>query len=305
MKKEKWPELFYNEAKQTYDTIHRWTQMAGKVKLARLPWTNHSWHVTLFVTPSGLTTGDIPGNDKHFQINFDFQQHRLQLTTSEMEEKVFDLRTLSVASCYHHMLTALKNFGIDCKINPIPCEIEDPVPFHLDDAYPAYNPQHAADWHQALLNANEVLTEFRAKFIGKCSPVHFFWGSFDLAVSRFSGKTAPSHPGGISNLPDWVAQEAYSHEVCSCGFWPGSEGIPFAAFYSYSYPEPENYKTYPIQPNTAYYEENLREFLLPYKAVRESDNPSETLLDFLHSTYEAAANLSKWDRESMEKSFDR
>lgn len=301
MEKENWPELHYNEAKQTYETIHRWTQVAGKVKLARLPWINHSWHVTLFVTPSGLTTGDIPGDDKHFQINFDFLQHRLQMITNKMEEKVFDLRTLSVASCYHHILTTLKNFGIDCTINPVPCEIENPIPFYLDDVHPAYNPQHATDWHRALLNANEVLTQFRAEFIGKCSPVHFFWGSFDLAVSRFSGKKAPLHPGGIPNLPDWVAQEAYSHEVCSCGFWPGSDGIPFAAFYSYIYPEPENYKTYPITPDMAYYDENLREFLLPYKSVQESNKPAEILMDFLRSTYEAAANLSKWDRESLEK----
>lgn len=299
MTKENWPELSYKEAKQTYETIHRWTQMAGKVKLARLPWINHSWHVTLLVTPFGLTTGDIPGNDKHFQINYDFLRHRLQIITSKMEEQVFDLNSLSVASCYRHVLATLKDFGIDCPINPIPCEIENPTPFHLDETYPAYNPQQAADLHQALLNANEVFTKFRAEFTGKCSPVHFFWGSFDLVVSRFSGKEAPLHPGGIPNLPDWVAQEAYSHEVCSCGFWPGSEAVPFAAFYSYIYPEPENYKKSDLKPGTAYYDENLREFLLPYKEVQESDNPSQTLLDFLRSTYEAAANLSKWDRESF------
>jgi len=298
MKKEHWPELAYKEAKQTYDTMHRWAQIVGKVKLARLPWMNHSWHLALLVTPTGLTTGDIPGDSKHFQINFDFRQHQLQIITSKLEERIFDLRTLSVASCYHHVLTTLNNFGIACEINPIPCEIPDAVPFHLDDTHSAYDPLHAADWHQALLNADEVFTQFRAEFIGKSSPVHLFWGSFDLAVSRFSGKTAPLHPGGFPNLPDWVAQEAYSHEVCSCGFWPGSEGVPFAAFYSYIYPEPEGYKTDSVAPKSAYYNENLREFLLPYEAVRTSGNPSKTLLDFLRrSTYDAAADRAEWDKE--------
>jgi hypothetical protein len=198
-------------------------------------------------------------------------------------------------------LTTLKEFGIDCQINPIPNEIENPTPLYLDNAHATYYPQHATDFHLALLKAHEVFTQFRGEFIGKCSPVHFFWGSFDLAVSRFSGKEAPLHPGGVPNLPDWVAQEAYSHEVSSCGFWPGNEAVPFAAFYSYIYPEPENFKNSDIEPETAYYDENLREFLLPYKEVQQSNNPSQTLLNFLHSTYEAAANLSGWDKNSFEK----
>lgn len=301
MRKEKWPELSYEKAKKTYETIHLWTQIAGKIKLTKLPWINHSWHVTLFVTPFGLTTGDISGSDKHFQINFDFLRHRLQIITSKKEEQVFDLKSLSVASCYNHTLITLKKFGIDCQINPIPNEIENPTPFHLDKVRTTYNPQHAADLHQALLKVNEVFTQFRAAFIGKCSPVHFFWGSFDLAVSRFSGRQAPLHPGGIPNLPDWVTQEAYSHEVSSCGFWPGNDSVPFAAFYSYIYPEPDHFKNSSVKPEAAYYDKNLKEFVLPYIEVQQSENPSETLLDFLHSTYETAANLSQWDRNSLEK----
>lgn len=300
MKKEHWPELSYEDAKETYETIHLWTQIVGKIKLTNLPWINHSWHVTLFVTPLGLTTGNIPGENKYFQINFDFLHHHLQVITSKKEEQTFDLRSLSVASCYTSILTSLKEFGIDCKINPVPNEMEAPTPFHLDRRHATYDPKHASDLREALLMANEVLTQFRAAFTGKCSPVHFFWGSFDLAVSRFSGKKAPLHPGGIPNLPDWVAQEAYSHEVSSCGFWPGNSAVPFAAFYNYIYPEPEGFKDSAIKPESAYYDKTLREFILPYQDVRQATNPSKTLLDFLHSTYEAAANLSRWDRNNLE-----
>jgi hypothetical protein len=269
--------------------------------LAKLPWINHSWHVTLFVMPFGLTTGDIPGDGKHFQINFDFLRHRLQIITSKNEEQVFDLKSLSVASCYEYALSTLKKFGVDCQINPIPNEIENPIPLHLDTTHATYNPEQAADLHQVLLKANKVFTQFRAEFIGKCSPVHFFWGGFDLAVSRFSGLTAPAHLGGVPNLPDWVAREAYSHEVCSCGFWPGTEAFPEAAFYSYIYPEPKGYNTSQVKPKSAYYHKDLREFILPYEELRQSSNPEQTLLDFLNSTYDAAAYLAKWDRKSLER----
>ena len=301
MKKEVWPELSYEKAKETYETIHLWTQIVGKIKLVKLPWINHSWHITLFVTPLGLTTGDILGNDKHFQINFDFLQHHLQIITSKKEEQIFDLQSLSVASFYNNILTTLKAFGIECKINLIPNEIENATPFHLDNRHATYNPKHALALHEALLKANEIFTQFRAEFTGKCSPVHFFWGSFDLAVSRFSGEKAPLHPGGVPNLPDWVAQEAYCHEVSSCGFWPGNDAVPFAAFYNYIYPEPEGFKDFAVEPKSAYYDNNLREFLLPYQNVQQATNPSKTLLSFLHSTYEAAANLSRWDRNKLEK----
>jgi hypothetical protein len=240
-------------------------------------------------------------NEKHFQINLDFLQHRLQIMTSEKKEQVFDLNSLSVASCYNNILKTLKELGIEAKINPMPNEIIDAIPFHLDKEHSTYNPQHAADLHKALLKANDIFTQFRSEFIGKCSPVHFFWGSFDLAVSRFSGQEAPLHPGGIPNLPDRVVQEAYSHEVSSCGFWPGNEAVPFAAFYSYIYPEPENFMSSSIKPETAYYHKELREFLLPYEEVQRAENPSKALLDFLHSSYEAAANLSHWNRNKLEK----
>lgn len=296
-----WPELSYEKSKGTYETIHLWTQIAGKIKLDKLPWINHSWHVTFFVTPYGLTTGDIPDKDKHFQINFDFINHRLQIITSKKEERLLDLKSLSVASCYSNTLEILSDFGIDCQINPVPNEMENPVPLNLNTEQSDYDTQHVASLHQALLLANEAFTRFRAGFIGKCSPVHYFWGGFDLAVSRFSGKTAPLHPGGIPNLPDWVAQEAYSHEVCSCGFWPGSDAFPEAAFYSYIYPEPTEYKTAVIKPETAYYHQDLNEFILPYHEVYNSNNPSKILMDFLQSTYDAAANLAGWDRENIEK----
>lgn len=300
MRTEDWPELSYEKAKATYETIHLWTQIAGKIKLAMLPWINHSWHVTLFVTPFGLTTGDIPGNNKHFQINFDFLKHRLQIITSKNEEQTFDLRSLSVASCYKHTMTTLEKFGIDCQINPIPNEIENPTPLHLDTAHSTYNLQHASDLHLALLKINAVFTQFRAEFIGKCSPVHFFWGSFDLAVSRFSGKEAPLHPGGIPNLPDRVAQEAYSHEACSCGFWPGSEALPEAAFYCYIYPAPDGFNTASVKPDAAYFNQNLGEFILPYNEIYQSRNPTKDLLDFLQSTYDAAADLAGWERKKLE-----
>lgn len=301
MKKEVWPELSYAHAKETYETIHLWTQIVGKIKLSKLPWINHSWHVTLTVTPFGLTTGNLPANDQHFQINFNFLKHHLQIITSRNQEQLFDLQSLSVATFYNHILTALNKFGIDCKINPVPNEMENPTPFHLDNGHATYNPKHALDLHNALLLSNDVFTQFRAEFTGKCSPVHFFWGSFDLAVSRLSGEKAPLHPGGVPNLPDWVAQEAYSHEVSSSGFWTGNQAVPFATFYNYIYPEPAGFKNFDVKPEHAYYDDNLREFLLPYQHVQQSANPSKTLLDFLHSSYEAAAGLSHWDRNNLER----
>jgi hypothetical protein len=300
MKKDIWPELPYEQAKDTYETIHMWTQIVGKIKLAKLPWLNHSWHVTLKVSPYGLTTGDIPGGEKHFQINFNFLHHQLEIYTSTNEEQSFDLTSLSVSSCYHALLNTLKNWGINVQINPIPNEIADAIPFYENDRV-KYDRKSAENYHQALLKVNEVFTRFRAEFTGKASPVHFFWGSFDLAVSRFSGREAPVHPGGIPNLPDRVVREAYSREVSSAGFWPGDPSNPFAAFYSYVYPEPEGFKDAAVKPEVAYYNDTLREFILPYKEVREADSPREMLMAFLHSTYNAAANLAQWDRNHLEK----
>ncbi len=300
MKQETWPVLSFEKGNETYQTIHLWTQIAGKIKLAKMPWINHSWHVTLIVTPFGLSTGDLPDLKKHFQINFDFLKHQLQIITSDKEERMFHLSGMSVAGCYRNILAALKDLDIGIKINPLPCEIENAVPFHEDEDHSTYLPEVAEDLHKALLNAQRVFTEFRAKFTGKCSPVHFFWGSFDLAVSRFSGREAPPHPGGIPNLPDWVAKEAYSQEVYSCGFWPGNEAVPFAAFYSYIYPAPQGFSSASVKPEAAYWYKEMGEFILTYKDVQQAEDPSKFLTQFLDSTYEAAAGFAKWEREKLE-----
>lgn len=296
-----WPALSYSEAKETYTTLHLWTQIVGKIKLAKLPWINHSWHVTLLVTPTGLTTSDMPDGNQHFQIDFDLVRHNLYIVTSTGSSQTLSLRSISVAAFYKEILAALEELNIQVAINPMPCEIEDAIPFDQDETHATYNPAHAASLHRALLHANDVLTQFRSEYEGKCSPVHFFWGSFDLAVSRFSGREAPQHPGGIPHLPDWVVREAYSQEVSSCGFWPGNDAVPFAAFYSYLYPEPEGYMKAAVQPEQAYYHEGLREFILPYEAVQKSANPTETLLRFLWTTYRAGADLAGWNRNALEK----
>lgn len=295
-----WPILSYAAARATYETIHLWTQIAGKIKLSYMPWINHSWHVTLTVTPTGFTTSDIAADNKHFQIDFDFIEHQLLIKTSAGQSRSFHLEKMSVADCYHKMTRTLSEFGIPVNINPIPNELEKPIPLDKDQVHATYNPDHATALHQALLCSQDVLTQFRAAFKGKCSPVHFFWGGFDLAVSRFSGSSAPKHPGGVPNLPDWVAQEAYSHEVSSCGFWPGNEAVPFAAFYSYIYPEADGFKNATVKPAQAYYHAPLGEFILPYDVVQQASDPTATLLEFLHSTYNAAADLAQWDRASLE-----
>lgn len=295
-----WPELNYTALKATLETLHLWTQILGKLKLETQPWINHSWHVTLIVTPTGLTTGDLPDQNQHFQVDLNLVQHQLSIKTSTGQSRNLALGNMSVAEFYKKVMHALADLGIKVEIYKVPCELENPVPFDEDQIHKTYNPEQAAALHKAMLQAQKVMQQFRAEFRGKCSPVHFFWGSFDLAVSRFSGRTAPKHPGGVPGLPDWIAQEAYSHEVSSCGFWPGSEALPEAAFYSYIYPEPEGYRTAKIKPATAYFHQTLGEFILPYEAVRSAEDPEATLLEFLHSTYEAAASLAKWDKEALE-----
>lgn len=295
------PKLSYNDAKETYETLQLWTQIIGKIKLVQLPWINHSWHVTLFVTSTGLTTFNIPDQKQHFEIDFDFINHVLKITAHTGQTCQFELKGISVADFYKKIFNALAALEIEVKINPLPNEIVNAVPFYRDNIHCTYNVEQTVAFHSALLFFQDILTEFRSEFIGKCSPVHFFWGGFDLAVSRFSGRKAPKHPGGVPNLPDWVVQEAYSHEVSSCGFWPGSEAVPFAAFYSYVYPEPDGFKNAKIEPEEAYYHEELREFILPYEAVRASKNPGETLLNFFHSTYNAASDLGQWDRNALER----
>ena len=297
-----WPTLSYEKGKDTYATMHMWTQIVGKIKLALVPWINHSWHVTLHVTPTGLSTHEMPYKNKNFQIDFDLIAHQLKVITSDGQHREFDLQGNSVADFYRKLFAVLKDLDIDVEINTMPVEMEDVTPFEKDTKNATYDKDQASALHLALLKMQNVLTHMRCNYVGKCSPVHFFWGSFDLAVSRFSGRTAPKHPGGIPNLPDWVAEEAYSHEVASLGFWPGSEALPEAAFYAYVYPEPKGYKEAEVKPKGAYYHKALSEFVLPYSIVQQSSDPESALMEFLDSTYEAAATLAEWDRKALEKS---
>lgn len=302
---ERWPELPYAAWKDTRDTLHLWTQVIGKIRLAQTPWLNHSWHVTLYVTARGLTTGPMPmsisGAGGVFQIGFDFIDHVLQIRTSDGRLREFSLQPMTVAQFYAGVIVSLKDLGIDVRIHPMPCEIPDAIPFGSDEAHKSYDPESVNRFWRVLLATDMVLAKFRSGFIGKASPVHFFWGSFDLAVTRFSGRTAPKHPGGVPNLPDSVAQEAYSHEVSSAGFWPGGGGpIEYPAFYSYAYPAPEGFADAKVAPAEAFFSKELGEFILPYDAVRTAADPDTALLAFLQSTYEAAANLAKWDRKALE-----
>jgi hypothetical protein len=298
---EPWPSLPLEEWLETYTTLHLWTQIVGKIRLAQSPWVNHSWHVTLYVTPCGLTTSQVPHGNRTFQIDFDFVAQELILRTNDGGIGRFPLEPQSVATFYARLMEEMKKLDLHVDIHRRPNEVAEPIAFDQDEIHRAYDPEYARRFWQILLQTERVFQKFRARFIGKCSPVHFFWGAPDLAVSRFSGRRAPEHPGGVPNLPDRVAREAYSHEVSSCGFWPGGGPIPHAAFYSYVYPEPEGFSSAPIKPDAAFYSADLREFILPYDAVRQAESPDDTLLEFLQSTYEAAADLAGWDRGSLER----
>lgn len=299
-----WPPLPLDDWKETYATLHRWTQIVGKVRLAQTPWINHSWHVTLYVTSRGLTTSPIPHDTRAFQLDFDFIDHQLVLRTSDGQTRSLALRPRSVADLYRELMARLQELNLGVRIFSRPNELEDATPFTEDDAHASYDADAAHRCWRVLVQAERVFTEFRARFLGKCSPVHFFWGAFDLAVTRFSGRPAPVHPGGVPHLPDWVVREAYSHEVSSAGFWPGGGAIPYPAFYSYAYPEPPGYKDAAIRPAGAFYSPELREFILPYDAARTADAPDPVLVEFLQSTYEAAANLGRWDRQALERTAD-
>ena len=296
----KWPVLSYKEGKATYDTLHMFTQIVGKIKLATLPWVNHSWHVTLHITPTGLTTHNMPYKNENFQIDFDFIEHQLKIKTDKNEFRSFDLRGISVADFYQKIFEKLDELGIEIKIKPVPVELANPIPFKEDTVHATYEDGQVTAFHIALLRIQEVFMEFRSGFKGKCSPIHFFWGGFDLALSFFSGRRAPKHPGGVPGMPDWVAEEAYCREVSSAGFWTGNEMLPEPAFYCYLYPEPEGYKTAKVLPKGAYYHTTLGEFILPYSLVQQSKNPGEKLLDFLHSTYNIGADLAHWDKDILE-----
>lgn len=295
-----WPELPFEAWKDTCATLHMWTQIVGKIRLARTPWLNHSWHVPLYVTARGMTTSPIPCDTRVFEIDFDFIDHFLRIRTSDAMSRSFALQPRSVADFYRILFSNLSDLGIDIKIHTKPNEVVDAIPFEQDHRHASYDADYANRFWRILVQADRVFKQFRAGFIGKSSPVHFFWGSFDLAVTRFSGRPAPPHPGGVPNCPDWVVREAYSHEVSSCGFWPGNEAMPAPAFYAYAYPEPPGFDAAPVQPDQAGYDTTLHEFILPYAAVRQARSPDVMLLDFLQSTYEAAANLGGWDRAALE-----
>jgi Family of unknown function (DUF5996) len=296
-----WPSLALEAWSDTYATLHRWMQIVGKIRLAQTPWTNHSWHVTLYVTPRGLTTSPIPYESRTFEIAFDFIRHELDLQTSDGRRAVLPLEAQSVAAFYRRLMDEMGKLGLHVKIRKKPNEVPDPLPLDEDEVHRAYDPEYANRFWRVLVQADRVFKRFRARFIGKCSPVHFFWGAPDLAVTRFSGRTAPEHPGGVPNLPDRVAREAYSHEVSSCGFWPGGGPVPHPSFYSYAYPEPSGFSRAAVEPAGAFYSADLREFILPYEIVRQAESPDEALLAFLQTTYEAAANLAAWDRSGLER----
>jgi hypothetical protein len=300
---EAWPELPYAAWRDSCETLHLMTQIVGKIRLARTPWLNHSWHVALYVTARGLTTSPVPDGARSFQIDFDFIDHTLHISTSDGPQRQLPLTAQPVAAFYAAVISALAELGIDVKIDDKPNELPDPIRFGDDQVHASYDPDAAHRFWQVLRQTDRVFAKFRTGFLGKSSPVHFFWGSFDLAVTRFSGRPAPRHPGGVPNLPDAVAQEAYSHEVSSAGFWPGGGAIDYPAFYSYAYPAPEGFAKARVRPDAASFSEALGEFILPYDAVRTAADPDGTLLDFLQSTYEAAADAGKWHRAWLECSL--
>jgi hypothetical protein len=299
-----WPSLPLDSWRETYATLHLWTQIVGKIRLAQSPWVNHSWHVTLYVTARGLTTSPIPYNSRAFQIDFDFLDHQLTIDSSDGSRARLGLEPQPVSTFYTRLMEQMKKLDLHVNINKKANEVSEAIRFDEDDKPRPYDRDYANRFWRVLVQADRLFKAFRARFIGKCSPVHFFWGAPDLAVTRFSGRTAPPHPGGVPNLPDWVAREAYSHEVSSCGFWPGGGPIPYAAFYSYAYPEPGGFAEASVKPDDAFYSADLREFILPYDVVRQSNSPDDTLLDFLQTSYEAAAHLAKWDRSSLERGHD-
>jgi hypothetical protein len=295
-----WPELPYNAWKDTYETLHMWTQIVGKIRLGRMPWLNHTWQVTLYPTATGLTTGRMPYGHDSFAIDFDFVTHALHVRTSRGEHRTIPLAPISVAQFYAALMEALTALRMPVSIYRKPSEVDSRLPFDEDDVHRSYDAEYVNRCWRIVASTAEVLTRFRSRYYGKASPVHFFWGAFDLAVTRFSGRIAPLHPGGIPNLPDRVTRDAYSHEVSSAGFWPGGAIAPYPMFYSYAYPEPTAFANAAVQPASARYDATLHEFVLPYDDVRQAADPEQALLAFLQSTYAAAADRGAWDRRSLE-----
>ncbi|MEO1251353.1 MAG: DUF5996 family protein [Pseudomonadota bacterium] len=294
------PDIPYERFKATGQSLHMWTQIVGKFRLLMTPWINHSWQATFYVNARGLTTSLIPGGDRAYEAMFDFRDHCLRIETTDGRDASFALEPMSVAEFWERFLTSLDKIGAPTDLHGSPNEVPDPVPFAAQTIAGGYDPDAAHDFWTALVFVDSVFRKFRTGFLGKSSPSHLFWGSFDLAVTRFSGRPAPLHPGGFPALPDEITREAYSHEVSSTGFWPGGGGVDEAAFYSYAYPVPDGFKDANVAPAAAYFHDNLGEFVLPYAAVRESDDPAGALMTFLESTYEAVADLAGWDRAALE-----
>ena len=298
---EEWPPLPFDEWKDTLATLHRWTQMVGKTRLALAPMTNHWWQVTLYLTARGLTTSPMPVGQRTVEIEFDFLDHVLAARTSDGASRRMRLAPRSVADFHREYRTLLRSLDVEAKIWPVPVEMPDAVPFPDDVVHASYDAGAAHRCFRVLAQADRVLKEFRGGFLGKCSPVHFWWGGFDLSCTRFSGRRAPLHPAGLPNLADRVTREAYSHECISAGWWPGGCVLREPAFYAYAYAEPAGLSAAAIRPREAYYHRELREFILPYDAVRTAARPDEMLLAFLQSTYDAAADLLGWDRAALER----
>ena len=296
-----WPDLPFEKWRDTAATLQLWTQIVGKIRLAKSPWLNHSWHVALYVTSRGLTTSPIPYDDgRSFELHFDFIEHALHIDVSDGGQRKIALEPRTVADFYSALMQAMRELEIPVAIKEKPCEIAGAISFSTDTQHASYDAEYAQRFWRALVQIDRVFKQFRTAFLGKCSPVHFFWGSFDLAVTRFSGPRAPLFEGKPPGVAVEVMREAYSHEVSSAGFWPGGNGIDFPAFYSYAYATPASFKSQPVKPAAACFSEQLGEFLLPYDAVRTAADPDAALMEFLQSTYEAAANTAKWDRAALE-----
>ncbi|WP_269756147.1 DUF5996 family protein [Agromyces humatus] len=298
-----WPQLRVEDWTATRDTLHMWTQIVGKVRLVHAPLVNHWWHVTLYVTPRGLSTGSIPAGRRLFDLEFDFIDHQLRLRNNDGDVRTVRLEAKPVAEFHSQTLQALRELGIEAEISSGPNEVDPAIPFAEDTEHASYDRAAARLFWEQLTRAHRVMEEFRSHFVGKVSPVHFFWGSMDLACTRFSGRRAPEHPGGAPNVGDWVMVEGYSQELFSCGFWPG--GGEEGAFYAYAYPEPDGFAVYPVGPESAYYSAENGQFLLPYEAVAAAEDPDQTVLEFLHAAYRAAAEHGDWDRDALEDDPDR
>lgn len=296
-----WPILTFSEIQPTLETLHQWIQIVGKVRLKTMPWQNHSWHVALYISSKGFTTNPIPYKGRIFQIDFDFKQHKVYLECSNAGMAEMDLYPRTVADFYRELLEKLHVLGIAITIHDRPNEMEPAIPFAENTSNHSYDPDAAQAIWKAMLKANEVFNRFRSDFVGKVSPVHLFWGAFDLAVTRFSGNDAPLHEGGMPNMPLDVMQEAYSKEVSSAGFWLGSKDFPFPAFYAYAYPSPAAFGKQEVRPEQAFWSDDMGEFFLKYEDVQKSSNPSKVLLSFLQSTYEACADSARWDRVKLER----